>query len=523
MPKLSDDQHRNLSFWGLACIAAGLPLSVVLVSVGLFILAGNWILEGRYRERTVRFFTDPLALIVSSVYILFVVGMFWTESVENGLNELKVKLPIFLIPFLTFNAKLPKRKRIQEILLLFVVACLIGTFLGVIYFWIQNDGEIPNKRKLSVVISHIRFGLMLVMAIFILIYYLTTKWKDWSITERALAAAAAIWFFFFLVLMESATAILAFGVLVGLSFVRLFIRLSSLRLKALVFTGILVGGIATVFYVNLIRVNHYKEVPINQLTLNVKTTNGNYYAHQKEVPYQENGHRVWNFVCMDELEQEWPKYSSVDFSADDGRGQPIKYTIIRYLSSLGLKKDSAGLSMISPTDIGFIEKGYTNYKYTSKWGVSRRIAQIIWQIDSYSIAGANHSSLLMRWVYFKLGTQILLDNWMFGVGTGDMRLAYQDAYEVDDRGMLPKFQDISHNQFLSVGIAIGLFGLAWFCFAFFYPLSIYYRDYLYLMFMALVTISFLTDNTLGTQSGVTLFAFFNCLLIFRKEYSEESV
>ncbi|MFT5309559.1 MAG: O-antigen ligase, partial [Bacteroidia bacterium] len=133
---------------------------------------------------------------------------------------------------------------------------------------------------------------------------------------------------------------------------------------------------------------------------------------------------------------------------------------------------------------------------------------------------SNHSSLLMRWVYFKVGLDIMLNNPVLGVGTGDMRLAYRSAYDKDDRGMLPKFQDISHNQFLSVGIVVGLSGLLWFIFALLFPVGLYYKDYLYLMFIALVLTSFLTDNTLGTQSGVTLFAFFNSLLIIRKEFSD---
>ena len=131
---------------------------------------------------------------------------------------------------------------------------------------------------------------------------------------------------------------------------------------------------------------------------------------------------------MDELEREWPNFSSIDFTADDLRGQPIKFTMIRYLSSLGVKKDSAGLNTISATDVAFIEKGYTNYKYTSKWGISRRIAQMFWQVGAYQYHGSsNHSSLLMRWVYFKVGLDIMLNNPVLGVGTGDMRLAYRSA------------------------------------------------------------------------------------------------
>ncbi|MGB1319158.1 MAG: hypothetical protein ACPG5W_13155, partial [Flavobacteriales bacterium] len=250
MPKLTDHQHRNLAFWGLACVALGLPLSVVLVSTGLFILAGNWLLSGNYKARTVQFFKDPLSVILISVYLIFVVGMFWTEDLDNGLKELRVKLPILLFPFLLFTVKMPSKKRLQDILMLFVVACLIGTALGMLHYLIQNDGEVLNKRRLSVVISHIRFGLMLALAIFILIYHFIKNLKVWSLTEKILALATAVWFFYFLVLMETATAFLAFLVLVGLSLLRLFIKSSSLRLKSIVFsigTAVLVSGVV---YIN---------------------------------------------------------------------------------------------------------------------------------------------------------------------------------------------------------------------------------------------------------------------------------
>lgn len=522
MPKLSATQHQNFTFWGMAFIALGLPLSVFLVSVGIILLASNWFLEGNHVRRIKQFFTDPISIFIISIFAIYLLGMIHTENIAHGIKDLRIKLPILVLPFLLFTSKMPNQKRQQDILMLFVLGCVVGSVLGVMHFMGLTGNDVLDKRNLSAVISHIRFGLMLTMAIFILLYYLSVKWKIWSVTEKLVCLTIVLWLFYFMVLMEAATGYLAFAVLLSLSLLRLLVKSGSYRLKLLVAMTIIVGALASTTYVHSIYANHVREIPINQLTLTVKTTNGNYYAHQKDVPYRENGHRVWNFVCYQELEKEWPRHSEFEFESTDLRGQPLKFTIIRYLSSLGLRKDSVGLSKLSANDLSNIERGFTNYKYTSKWGVSRRIAQLFWEMEEYAYNGnANHSSLLQRWVYFKVGISIIQKNPVSGVGTGDIIDSYKEAYRSNDHGLLTSLQGISHNQFLSVAIVLGSVGLIWFIIAFFYPLQFYYKDYLYVMFLALILSSFMTDNTLDSQSGVTLFAFFNAFLIIRKEFTPD--
>ncbi|MBP9152873.1 MAG: hypothetical protein KBF73_11365, partial [Flavobacteriales bacterium] len=107
MPKLTDNQHRNIAFGGMAMIVMGLPLSVFLVSVGTFVLVGNWLLEADYLKRLKQFFSDPLSLILVSIFLLFCIGMIWTENISHGLKELRVKLPLILMPLLLFTSKLP--------------------------------------------------------------------------------------------------------------------------------------------------------------------------------------------------------------------------------------------------------------------------------------------------------------------------------------------------------------------------------------------------------------------------------
>ena len=523
MLKISTAQHQNLVFWGLALIALGLPLSVFLVSIGTFVLAGNWLLERRYLARLKQFFKDPVSIVLSSVFVLHVIGMAYTENLDQGLKELRIKLPLLLLPLFLFTSKLPGRQRIKDVLMLFVLACVISTGLGMLRYFGFTGDEIINKRWLSVFISHIRFGLMLDLSIFILIYYLATNWRAWSIFQIGLTVALIFWLFFFVVLIEGATAYLAFGLMVGLSILFLILRSNSVKIKLFSGVALIVIGLASVLYINRIYDNQRSEIPFNYLTLTVKTANGRYYAHQKDVPYRENGHRIWNFVCMEELENEWPKVSQRPIDSLDQRGQAIRFTAIRYLTSKGLLKDSVGVHRLTAQDVENIEKGYTNYKYVGNWGVSRRIAQAFWELEVYQHKqDANYSSLFQRWVYAKVGISIFKEHPIFGIGTGDILDEYRKAYEKNDHGLIPKLQGISHNQPLTVAIELGMVGLIVFLISLFYPLRLYHRDYLYVMFFTLIMVSFMTDNTLDSQSGVTLYAFFNAFLMARNPLNQVS-
>jgi hypothetical protein len=517
-PLLKDQQHRNLTFWGMAMIVIGLPLSVFLVSVGTFLLVGNWLLEGEHLKRLKQFFTDRLSLSIIALYLFCIVGLLWTEDLAYGWRELRIKVPLLVLPLVLFTSKFPSKQRIQDLLLLFVFSCCVGMLFGMAHYFEMTGDELLNKRSISVFISHIRFGLMLVLAFFILAYFLLNKWLRWSLTEKLICILVMVWILWFLLILEAFTAYVAFAVLLVYSGLRAIQRRSNRRLGYRIIALSVLLLIAGSLYVKSIVDVHYKHVAITQKTLKWRTNNGNYYIHQKETPFQENGHRVWNFVCWEELESEWPKRSSLNLDSVDLRGQKLKFTLIRYMSSMGLAKDSADFSRLSDADIKNIEKGLTNHLYTGKLGISRRINDLLRAVDKYRYEQtANSSSSFQRLIYAKVGLQIFKQNPVIGVGTGDLVSAYKSEFERNPRGLEKEYQNISHNQFLSIAVTHGLIGFLLLLILLLYPAWSYKADFLYVCFILLMIVSFLTDNTLDRQSGVTLFAFFNCLLIIRNE------
>jgi O-antigen ligase len=123
---------------------------------------------------------------------------------------------------------------------------------------------------------------------------------------------------------------------------------------------------------------------------------------------------------------------------------------------------------------------------------------------------------MQRFEYWKASAHIIKHNWLIGVGTGDLDDAFNRTYTQLDSKLHESFRMRSHNQFLAVFIAFGIFGLLWFIFTLLYPglKSGKFTNYFYIVFFIIIIMSMLTEDTLETQAGATFFAFFNALLLF---------
>lgn len=109
-----------------------------------------------------------------------------------------------------------------------------------------------------------------------------------------------------------------------------------------------------------------------------------------------------------------------------------------------------------------------------------------------------------------------------GVGTGDLPDAFTRQYQIMDSPLQQSFRWRSHNQYLSIFIAFGIFGLLWFLVTLIYPAIVTRRflNYFYVIFWLIVIISMFTEDTLESQDGVTFYAFFNAFLLFSGDDSQ---
>jgi hypothetical protein len=201
------------------------------------------------------------------------------------------------------------------------------------------------------------------------------------------------------------------------------------------------------------------------------TPRGNLYQHDLQGTLTENGNFIWINVCDKELKEAWSKRSEMNYDGDDSKGNPLRYTLIRFLASKNLNKDLDGVLALSTTEIKAIERGVSNVNHQNISNIQSRIQQTFWEIDVYKNTGdANGHSLTQRFEYWKASWFIILENKWLGVGTGDLEQELFKQYDQMHSKLSIEYRLHPHNQFLSIALCFGVVGLLWFLIVLFYPM-----------------------------------------------------
>jgi rRNA maturation protein Nop10 len=511
---LSEHKAHNLFFIGVILLVVALPLSMFVMSVSQFIIIGAWLLNGNIIQKFKTAFKSRLVMITTGVFFIHVIGLLWTSDFNYALKDLRIKLPLLALPVI-FSTTLPfSRKEFIRVLKFFVAAVFASTIISTAVYLGLTSKKITDAREISIFISHIRLSLLICLAVFTLIWFMVNERT--SIVLKAVTIILIAWLVFFLTLLESVTGLfILFFVSVIFSFCKIISQKKFIYLALI--TPALLGSLLAGFkYCRSV----YKNVTyVQEYTLpEQKTVNGNSYANYPQRFETENGYFVYRHIAETELETEWNKRSKLEYFGSDNRGNELKYTLWRYLTSLHLKKDSAGIAQLNNADVKAIENGIPNKIYTTHNAIYKRLHTIAWEINNYNNGGnPSGHSVTMRFEFWKTALYIIKKNFWMGVGSGDVSVAFKHAYLDMDTPLDPKWQLRAHNQFLTVMIALGIFGLVFFIFSLFTPVCIAQsgKSFLYLSFFLTAILSMLTEDTLETQAGVTFFALFNALYLWK--------
>lgn len=541
-------------FFSLALLIVALPLSKYLMSVAQFALVGVFILEGIRQSEFKRFlekrslvlkvllfipvgikwvvaaifrkfrkffsYENLPAVIFTSIYFLHVIGVFWSKDIGYAMKDLRIKLPIFLLPLILSTTGNLTRKQFRYLMILFVASVITGTFINT---WNYITNPVDDPRYISLFISHIRFGLLICLAIFILAYWLLKK-AELSVSGKIISALSVAWLIWYLIFTTSMTGLV---ILITASLVlvlyMVFQQHRSIWLKASILSVLILVPALLILYVFSIAKDVYEEPDVDLSNLPPGTEAGNPYWHDTTNLQVENGHYVWLYIAEPEMKEAWNARSEFDYWGKDLKEQEIKYTLIRFLSSKGYPKDSSGVQKLTDEEVGLIEGGVASVVYVEKPKLYVRIYKIIWEYKRYQETGnPSGHSVMQRFEYWKTATLIIRENFLLGVGTGDLNNAFYRQYEEMDSLLEEQFRWRSHNQFLAIFAGLGLVGLIIFLISLVWPPVMLHRfsDFYYLSFFIVIVISMLSEDTIESQAGVTIYAFFSSLYLFAKKFHD---
>ncbi|MDA3954042.1 MAG: O-antigen ligase family protein [Bacteroidales bacterium] len=509
--------HSKIYYFGLILTAICLPLSKLALSISMIFLISNWVLELDFKRKLDEIKSKKAILIFVGIFLIHVIWLLNTQNFKYAFNDLGNKAILVLFPVIIGTSKEISEKQIKSILVWFTLAVVSSTIISTLILVEAIDYPVGDIRDISAFMSHIRLSLLINISIYSLGYILFSKKFFKTSFELGVYIVFIVWLVIFLYLLKSFTGIFIF-------FITLFLVLGfvSLSIKYVVPRLFLQVSLITIFLLLASYITHsiskfYTTPIVDFENLDEFTQSGNAYSHIKGVDQLENGSYLSIYICEQELEKEWNNVSSIPYFSRDQKGQEIKYTLMRYLTSKAYRKDSVGISKLSVNDIKNIESGMANYIFENKYAIYPKIYEIIWQIDVYK-KGFNPAgnSITLRAEFVKTAYDIIQNNFWFGVGTGDVMDSFNLQYKAN-KSRLPKQNRLrAHNQFVTFFLSFGVVGFVLILFSMFYPVIRFqgHKNYLFIVFFIIALLSFLNEDTLETQIGITLFSYFYSLFLF---------
>ena len=136
-------------------------------------------------------------------------------------------------------------------------------------------------------------------------------------------------------------------------------------------------------------------------------------------------------------------------------------------------------------------------------------------VNNSEITNSTGERILIWWYTF----EITNENFLFGVGTGDVKDHLLQKYYEKEMDNALQLELNAHNQYLQILIAMGIIGMVVLLLNLVLPAlySIEQKHFLYFIFLILIGFNFLFESMLETQAGVVFYAFFNAYLFAIKK------
>lgn len=505
--------HSWVYFIALALVGVALPFSVFVISVATITLMVNWLLEGGFQQKWDIIRNRRSLWVLLIFYAVHLLWMINTSDYDWCMHDLKIKLPMLVIPLVVATSEVLSRPKFKAILNLYLLSLLAATVICTYYIFKLHINPANEESDYFPFVSHIRLSLMMVIGIF------TIPWlfKNTSHPYCWLYLPAGLWLIIFLALMQVLTGIFIFVIVSIFFLARSAFRYQHLMLRWFLVVTVFTLVVLSCIYLTNSYARFYSFDKIDIASLEKTTVNGNPYWHDPKGKLVENGHYVNLYICDTELRKAWNLRSSIDYEGNTIHQGQVRLCLARYLTSKGLRKDSAGVSKLTDREIRYIENGTANYIDTVKYGLYPRIYVALWELYNYK-NGANPTggSISQRFEFMKTGFHIIQKNLWSGVGTGDIPDAFAEQYRRDNSPLAPDNRLRTHNQFVTFVITFGLIGFSMIMFSLYLPpfLERKYTNYLFLATLLIGTLSFLNEDTLETHQGVSFFAFFYALFLF---------
>lgn len=310
--------HATLYYYSLVLLALGLVVSEPVMSIAQFLLAGNWMWEGNFKNKFRILKERKSILLLLSIFLLHILWLINTHDDFNyALHDLRIKLPLLVLPLIIGTSPSLTNRHLKILMQLFIATVITSSFISTSVLMGITPIVISDIRDISLFISHIRFALLIDVSIFCLLFFLFNPRILLTSTEKIIYGLAIFWLILFLVFMQSVTGLVILFITGFILLIYLVSKMRSLFVRYAIFTVVLFIPVIAVGYVYYVIKDFYHIRPIDLQSLEKTTAAGNYYYHQPDIKEFENGEYLYLYVCEKELAEEWNKKSTYKYDGKD--------------------------------------------------------------------------------------------------------------------------------------------------------------------------------------------------------------
>lgn len=251
---INDKYTIRLYYLELLMLAFLLPIYRKVIPYVIAAIVITWLLEGDFPAKSRRIAQSlhrQQTLLFAGIYILYFIGLAYTEYLHEGLFNLEVKLSLFIFPVLmaSMRKEVLSLKIARDVLIAFVfgvlAAMLLSFTLSGIEYLDSGATDVFYYSLLSSLIHPSYMAMYVCFAIAILLYFL---WKRiiYKRFWRVLSVLLVIMFQFFIVMLSSKAGILGLVVTLVLFTTYAFIA-ERVWLRALASGTFLMGSFVLLF------------------------------------------------------------------------------------------------------------------------------------------------------------------------------------------------------------------------------------------------------------------------------------
>ena len=514
--QLLNEWRENIFFLSLIATASVFPYSEALVSI----LAGFTFFQAfalfSWKHPTVKSQLWYVVLFPVSIFGIYLIGTVFTADISFALYELRKVVFWIVFPVAIYLSPRLSEKKIYSVFIVFILSVTIASLIITGKLVIPDEMKIDEFRSVSI-ISHIRFSFQVVLSLIFLTWLLLNKDNLQINIPGIIFGGFIVWLLFFMVLLKSLVGIFT---LYGTLLVALLIfTVAAQNIKKRITLILLLSSIIIIpiLLIGKVVVEFYDFEKIDPLKVENVTPSGNYYHHDFDQKLRENGHLVYMYICEKELREEWNKRSDIKYD-DNLNDFTLGSTLIRYMTSLGYRKDSAGVSKLTHDDIRLIQEGVTNYKFKNhRFSLYPRIYDTVWDLDYYFRTGdPNGKTLSQRIEYARASLVLIGENLWFGIGTGNWKIKYDEVYDQTESRLSIEKRGSSHNQYLNYMVKFGVAGFGWIVFAVLFPVFRlgHRKNFIFVLFLISYAFANLGDANMETHMGLSFFSFFYSLFLW---------